>query len=159
MGGISPASGNHLQLETLARTCLPVVRMFPPQPTVSSGVTCRRMKSVVMLPPCKSKQNDLCLFCIYWSYLSWVTAAAVFERRHLGPQTSQTYCLPQSQLKISPKPKTLLMLIHGCSLGRVWGAASPSQIHLRASSRKSSLLHHSSSHWALWLASYRAIHS
>lgn len=57
MGGISPAPGNHFQLGTLAPTCLPVVRMFPPQPAVSSGVTCRWMKSEVMLPPCLKKKK------------------------------------------------------------------------------------------------------
>lgn len=37
---------------------LAVVRMFPPQPTVSSGVTCRWMKSMIMLPPYKDKQKN-----------------------------------------------------------------------------------------------------
>lgn len=105
--------------------------MFLPQPTVSSGVTCRWMKNVVMLPPClKKKKISACSVSIGWiptACPNWVTAAAVFERRHLGPQTSQSYSLPQSQLKAPPRPKTLLMLTHGCALERDWGQHLPSK--------------------------------
>lgn len=131
--GSAPPQEITFSLELQHPHVLAVVRMFPPQPTVSSGITCRWMKSVVMLPPYKNKQKPIracsaSIGQIPTACPNWVTDAAVFERRHLGHRLLRPTAYPNPSSRFLPSQK-LCSYLHTAA---PWEGAGGSISHLNS---------------------------